>query len=72
MDWRSKASLPAAAAASGSLQDKPSFLYVWAGKGKLSGAEKDDTLFLHDLGSTLFQDGQVGQDGHHLTEECSG
>lgn len=32
---------------------------------------KEDTLFLHNFRSTLFQDGQIRQNGHHLTEEFS-
>lgn len=40
------------------LQFHPSF--------SLPGDQRGLTLFLQDFGGTLFQDGQVGQDGHHL------
>lgn len=32
----------------------------------LPGDQRGLTLFLQDFGGTLLQDGQVGQDGHHL------
>lgn len=40
------------------LQFHPSF--------SLPGDQRGLTLFLQDFGGTLLQDGQVGQDGHHL------
>lgn len=35
-------------------------------KNILSGDKQGLTLFLQDFRGTLLQDGQVGQDGHHL------